>query len=72
MIHSPTQLPLQRDERVLLYYEGQASEWERIDTAGQVFLHALRDHNLGPGKRYEIVRQGDGTLAVRLGTSQKN
>ncbi len=71
VIHAPTQLPLQRDERVLLYCEGQASEWERIDTAGQVFLHALRDHNLRPGKRYEIVRQGDGTLVIRLGVSQK-
>ena len=66
-IHAPTQLPLQKNERVLLYHEGQASEWERIDTAGQVFLHALRDHNLEPGKRYEIIRQGDGTLVIRLG-----
>ena len=70
-IHAPTQLPLQRDEQVLLYYEGQASAWERIDTAGQVFLHALRDHNLEPGKRYEIIRQSDGTLVIRLGTTQK-
>ena len=70
-IHAPTQLPLQRDEQVLLYYEGQASLWERLDTAGQVFLHAVRGHDLKPGKRYEIVRQGNGTLMIRLETSRR-
>ncbi len=64
-LHAPTQLPLQPGERVLLYYEAQASEWERIDTAGEVYLHALRDHNLLPGRRYEIVRQSDETLVIR-------
>ena len=70
-IHAPAQLPLKRNERLLLYYGGQASEWERIDTADQVFLHAVRDHNLESGKRYEIVRQGDGRLLIRLDTTQK-
>jgi len=65
-VHAPTQLSLDSDGRVLLYHGGQATEWERIDTAGQVYLHALRDHNLRVGKRYEIIKQGDGTLAVRL------
>jgi hypothetical protein len=70
-LHAPTQLPLQPDERVLLYHEGQASEWERVDTAGEVYLHALRDHNLTPGRRYEIVRQSDETLLIRLSDSRK-
>jgi hypothetical protein len=70
-LHAPTQLPLQPDERVLLYHEGQASEWERIDTAGEVYLHALRDHNLTPGKRYEIVRQSDETLLIRPSDGHK-
>ena len=70
-IHAPAELPLQRNERVLLYYKGQASEWQRIDTGGKVFLHAVRDHNLKSGQRYEIIRQSDGTFAIRLSTSQK-
>jgi hypothetical protein len=70
-LHAPTQLALQPGERVLLYYEAQASEWERIDTAGEVYLHALRDHNLRPGKRYEIVRQSDETLVIRPSASHK-
>jgi hypothetical protein len=70
-VHAPTQLPIQPDERVLLYHEGQASEWERIDTAGEVYLHALRPHNLSPGRRYEIVRQSDETLLIRLSDSKK-
>lgn len=70
-VHAPTQLPLQRNERVMLYYQGHASEWERIDTAGEVYLHALRDHNLEPGKQYEIIRQGDGTLVIKLANGWK-
>ena len=70
-ISSPAHLPLQRNERVLLYHEGKASEWERVDTAGAVFLHALRDHDLTPGKLYEIVRQGDETLVIRLRVGKK-
>ena len=65
-ISSPAHLPLQRNETVLLYHKGQASEWERVDTAGAVFLHAVRDHDLIPGKLYEIVLQGDKTLIIRL------
>ena len=70
-IHAPAQLPLQKGEQTLLYYEGQASQWKRIDTAGKVFLFALRDHDLKPGKRYEIIRQGDGTLMIRLRTGRR-
>ena len=64
-IHAPTQLPVQRGERILLYHGGTASEWERVDTGGKIFLHALRGHDLQPGTPYEIVRHGDGRLAIR-------
>ncbi|MDE2734211.1 MAG: hypothetical protein OXI72_07465 [Gemmatimonadota bacterium] len=66
VIHSPTQLPIQRDERVLLYYQGQAAEWRRTDISNQVFLHALRDHDLEQGKQYEIIRQSDERFVIRL------
>ena len=71
VVHAPARLPVQKGERVLLYHEGRASEWERTDTAGQVFLHALRNHSLTPGLRYEIVRQGDDTLVIRHAASRK-
>ena len=64
-IDAPTRLSFEEGERVMLYYEGQASEWERLETSDHVFLHAVRDHNLQPGRPYEIVRSGDGTLSVR-------
>lgn len=64
-VHAPAHLPILRNEKMLLYHDGKAAEWERIDTAGRVYLHALRDHDLRPGKLYEIIRQGDGTLVIR-------
>lgn len=70
-IHAPAGLTIQNGESVLLYHEGRASEWMRTDTAGKVFLHALRGHSLKPGQRYEIVRQGDNTHIVRRVAKQK-
>lgn len=70
-IHAPAQLPIQRNEKLLLYHGGKASEWERIDTAGKVYLHALRDHDLHPGKVYEIIREGDGTLVIRMDAGKR-
>ena len=64
-IHSPTQLQLAPNGKLLLYYQGRASEWQRVDTAGQVYLHALRDHDLKPGVRYEIVRQREGVYEIQ-------
>lgn len=71
VIGAPAQLPVEMGEKLLLYFEGRASEWERIDTANQVFLLALRDHSLTPGQRYSIVRQGDNSLAIRQDDRQK-
>ena len=72
VIHSPANLPVLHNETVLLYHEGTASAWERVDTAGAVFLHALRDHDLVPGQLYEIVRQGDGPLTIRRSPTGNN
>lgn len=72
VIHSPASLPVVHNQAVLLYHEGTACAWERVDTAGAVFLHALRDHDLVPGKLYEIVRQGDGSLIVRRSPATTN
>ena len=64
-VNSPARLPINGGESVLVYYEGLATEWERVDTSDQVFLLASRDHSLEPGNTYEILRQGDETLAFR-------
>jgi hypothetical protein len=45
-IDSPTQLNIQRGARITLHHETGALEWERVDIADAVLLHALRDHPL--------------------------
>ena len=70
-IHQPARLSLEENETMLLYYDGHASEWERVDTRNQVFLHAVGDHDLRPGKPYEIVQRDDGTFTIRLSTSDQ-
>lgn len=72
VIHSPANLPVLHNETVLLHHEGTASAWERVDTAGAVFLHALRGHDLVPGQLYEIVRQGDGSFTVKRSPAGDN
>jgi hypothetical protein len=70
-IDSPTQLGIERGSIVTLYHETGAIEWQRVDIANTVLLHALRDHPLEKGVLYEIVRQGDGTLAIRRSKKKK-
>lgn len=71
VIHAPAALPVEKDEQVLLYHGGKASNWVRIDTAGQVFLHALEGHSLTPGQQYNMVRHGDNTLVIEADSRQK-
>ena len=70
-IHQPARLLLEENETMLLYHDGHASEWERVETKSQVFLHAMGDHNLRPGKSYEIVQRDDGTFAIRPSSSDQ-
>lgn len=71
-VHSPANLPMRQNETVLLYHDGRATEWERIDTGKAVFLHALRGHGLTAGQLYEIVRQDNGALVIRRHASGAN
>jgi hypothetical protein len=64
-IDSPVQLDVKRGETVVLQHESGALEWERVDIADSVLLHALRDHPLKKSIVYEIIKQSDGTLAIR-------
>jgi len=64
-IDSPAQLEIKRGETVTLHHETGALEWERVDIADAVLLHARRDHPLQKKIVYEIVRQGDGTYAIQ-------
>lgn len=70
-VDSPTQLGIKRGEKVTLYYESGATEWERVDLADSVLLHALRDHPLDKGVLYEIVKRGDGALAIQRSTKKR-
>jgi hypothetical protein len=64
-IDSPANLGVERGATVTLHHETGAIEWERADTGGVALLHALRGHPLEKGVVYEIVKQGDGTLAIQ-------
>ncbi|HEX5714800.1 MAG TPA: hypothetical protein VF179_01500 [Thermoanaerobaculia bacterium] len=66
-IDSPAQLEIKRGEVVSIHHETGTLQWERVDTADSVLLHALRDHPLEPSTIYEIVRSTDGVLSIRLG-----
>jgi hypothetical protein len=65
VVHSPAALPIKAGSRVTIYYQGQASEWDRFDTGSKVYLQAARSHQLIRGKIYDIVQQSDGSLAIR-------
>lgn len=64
-IDSPAHLDIKRGETIILYHETGALEWERVDIADAVLLHALRDHPLQKNIIYQIVKQGDGTYAIQ-------
>ena len=66
VIHSPAALPIKAKGRIILYYQGRASEWDRFDTGNKVYLQAARAHQLSRDELYEIVQQSDGNLAIRL------
>ena len=66
VVHSPAALPVKPKTRVTIYFQGQASEWDRFDTGAKVYLQAARTHQLIRGKIYDIVQQSDGNLAIRL------
>jgi hypothetical protein len=64
-IDSPTQLDIKRGQTIMLHHESGALEWERVEIADAVLLHALRDHPLQKNVVYEIVKQGDGSYAIQ-------
>lgn len=64
-IDSPTQLDIRRGETIILHHQTGALEWERVDTADAVLLHALRDHPLQKNVVYEIVKQSDGKFVIQ-------
>lgn len=70
-IDSPTQLEIKRGETIVLQHETGALEFERVDIADSVLLHALRDHPLKKNIVYEIVKQNDGTFAIQPSMARK-
>jgi hypothetical protein len=71
-IDAPTQLGLKRGETITLHHQTGAMEWERVDMADAVFLHALRDHPLQRNVIYEIVKQNDGTFFIQPSRSKRS
>ena len=70
-IDSPTQLDIKRGETITLHHETGVLEWERVDIADAVLLHALRDHPLQKNVVYGTVKQSDGTYAIQPSRTRK-
>lgn len=65
VVESPGALGLDAGESATLFFEGDGSEWRRIDVANKVWLMAARRYPLPPElQRFKLLRRGDGRLAL--------
>ncbi len=62
---APKELNLPKRGRITLKYNNCITEWQRVDTDGQVWLSPVGQPFLDGIHDYEIYRQGDGTLVLR-------
>jgi hypothetical protein len=63
---SPAELNVLEHERVVLKFNNCITEWVRTDAEGKVYLYPAGRNPLGGDDQYEIYRQGDDTLALRV------
>lgn len=64
-IDSPGGLGIEPRARAILWYEGQVTEWERIDTRNRVWLNPIAKCPLQPSVTYHLTRRGDGQLEIQ-------
>jgi hypothetical protein len=64
-IDSSAQLTVKRGEAITLQHETGSIEWERVDIADTVLLHAKRGHPLEKNVLYEILKQSNGTMLIQ-------
>lgn len=66
-VHSPAALPVQNGERLTLWFEGGTTDWQRVDTGGQVWLMPSGRCPIPPRARaFLIKRDGEGALTLRI------
>ena len=65
VVSSPAALDFSAGKRVKIFVEGQVTEWERIDIADQCYLTPVGRMPIEPGRKYALVKTGDGEYLIR-------
>lgn len=63
VVDSPSVLGAAHGEKVVIYYDNCATEWQRLDASDRVWLAPIGMNPLSRRGRYGIVRRTDGSLA---------
>lgn len=61
-VDSPASLGIALGERVPIFLDGELTEWERLDSANQVWLTPVRNSPFHGGREIRILRSKDGRL----------
>lgn len=65
-VESPAGLPVNIGERVQVEFDGDVSEWDRVDTRDQVWLTPARVNPLPYGQIFHLIRKPDGRLGFEI------
>lgn len=64
-VDSPASLQVTTGNRIHLKYEGEISEWQRIDSQDAVWLSPIGHNPFSLYQEYQILRSDDGDLIIR-------
>ncbi len=64
-VDSPADLRIAPGERLSIGFGGGFTDWERVDSADQVWLFPVKRHPLSAGKSYVILRDSHGGLSFK-------
>lgn len=65
MVDSPASLPGTSGDRIQIEYQGNVTEWTRIDARNRVWLAPVKDNPLSTNVKYELIKTTDGKLHVQ-------
>lgn len=69
-VASPGALRGLRSDKVRIWYEGQLTEWERIESQTDVYLNPVRSNPLVERRTYKLVQNEDDSLEIQSGKSK--
>lgn len=64
-VESPGGLRILPHAHVTLWYDGQVTQWERIDTRDKVWLNPIAKNPLLPGVSYNLIQRSDGLFEIQ-------